>query len=607
MGEYGNGRFGQAMWDVPLVPYSHIPKFFWKLSASRRIVKSCCGALFYSHLPLLTSEVLVRSYSQYVLPLVALSLSLNSCADQGPDPILPGVDCTASTPVQLNAGESVILSATVNNGCIRIPAAGGSGARHLIVAYSGAGSETQNGVSGPFAFSSQLVAAAAPPTLPELSRMEATNRAAQFHLGLRQREQRLANAPPQAANRTARIHRIPPVEGVQDTFKVCGDTDCADNTFVNVIATARFVGPKGAIYVDNTVPAGGLSPADIDSLGALFDGPSPNIYDIDTTAFGSTSDLDGNGVVIVLLTDAVNDLSGTCSDGSIILGYFFGLDLVSDPNSNNGEVFYGLVPDPTASNCAASKNFVFDNLPPVLIHELQHMISFNQHVLVRGGNGEQTWLNEALSHYAEELGGRQIQDARCPGFTSCLLQFTIGNLSNGFDYLTNPQTAFLVYPRSSFGTLRERGASWLFLRWLVDHEAADTLLGTDLTRSLVLTSAVGAANIAAVTGKAFDQLAGQWQMANYTERLGVFGDGTGRLRYRTWDFVATFNDLGASYPLNPDSVTTGTYASTGFLRGGSGKHVLVVQGANDQAIDLQLKGDNTFSSLVPRFAVVRIQ
>jgi hypothetical protein len=548
---------------------------------------------------------------RYVFPSLALSLSLLACADQGPDQIPPGVDCSASTPVQLNAGESVILNATVNNGCIRIPAAGGSGARHLIVAYSGAGTETQNGVSGPFAFASQSVASAAPPALVQRYSAPPTSRASEFHFGLRQREQQLATAPSRAIDRSApRVHRLPPTFGAQDTFRVCGDTSCSDDGFVNVIATAKFVGPKGAIYLDNTVPTGGLTQEDIDSLGALFDGPSPNIYEIDTTAFGATSDLDGNGVVVVLLTDAVNDLSGNCSDGSIILGYFFGLDLVSDPNSNNGEVFYGLVPDPTAATCRADKDFVFDFLPPVMVHELQHMISFNQHALVRGGNAEQTWLNEGLSHFAEELAGRQIPDARCPSprFDGCFDQFAIqGNLSNAFEYLGNPQVHFLVSPRSSFGTLQERGAEWLFLRWLVDHEAADTLLGTDLTRSLVRTSAVGAANIAAVTGKGFDQLAGQWQMANYTERLGVFGDVTGRLRYRSWDLLTTFNDLGVSYPLTPDSITTGVYASTGFLRGGSGKHVLVVQGANDQAIDLQLKGDNNFSSLTPRFAVVRIQ
>ena len=548
----------------------------------------------------------MRSHIRGLSPVLAL-WSLVSCADQGPDPIPPGVDCPSSTPVVLSAGESVMLNATANSGCIEIPAAGGSGARHLIVAYSGSGTETQDGVIGPFAFSSQSVASAAPPAaVAGLATIVAANEAHRFHLGLREQEQELSSDPSKRADlAAARIHRPPPVVGTQDTFKVCADTSC--NTFVNVGATAKFVGPRGAIFMDNTVPSGGLTQADIDSLGALFDGPSPNMFEIDTMAFGSPSDLDGNSVVIVLLTDAVNDLSGTCSDGSIILGYFFGLDLVSDPNSNNGEVFYGLVPDPTASSCAASKDFVFENLPPVLIHELQHMISFNQHVLVRGGTSEQTWLNEALSHFAEELGGRQIPDARCPGFASCLDQFGIGNLTNGFDYLTNPQTAFLVYPRSSFGSLRERGASWLFLRWLVDHEAQDTLLGTDLTRALVLTSARGSANVVGVTGQAFDQLVGHWQMANFTERLGGFTDATGRLRYRTWDLEAKFNSLGASYPLSPDSITTGAFASTGFLRGGSGKHVLVVQGSNDQPVLLQLKGDNTFSSLLPRFAVVRIQ
>jgi hypothetical protein len=33
-------------------------------------------------------------------------------------------------------------------------------------------------------------------------------------------------------------------------------------------------------------------------------------------------------------------------------------------------------------------------VPITFIHEFQHMISFNQHVLVRGGDGEVLWLNE---------------------------------------------------------------------------------------------------------------------------------------------------------------------------------------------------------------------
>src|SRR2546426_9079450 len=38
-------------------------------------------------------------------------------------------------------------------------------------------------------------------------------------------------------------------------------------------------------------------------------------------------------------------------------------------------------------------------------------ISYNHHVLERRGDPEILWLNEALSHYAEELGGRSFLPA----------------------------------------------------------------------------------------------------------------------------------------------------------------------------------------------------
>ncbi|MEO8201447.1 MAG: hypothetical protein ABI679_13050, partial [Gemmatimonadota bacterium] len=476
-------------------------------------------------------------------------------------------------------------------------------AQHLVVAYSGAGSEAQNGISGPYALGTKSAASASAPFQASRAGLaSAPDMAAEFHAMLRSRESELARDPAlRSAPRHSPPQAIPPVVGTKRTFQVCANVSCS--SFVNVLSTAKFVGPRGAIFVDDTVPAGGLSQQDVDSLGSLFDGASPNIYGIDTTAFGRESDLDNNGVVIVLLSDAVNKLSGTCPGGSIILGYFFGLDLVNDPHSNQGEVFYGLVPNPNGASCAVDRNFVFGNLPPVLIHEFQHMISFNQHVMLRAGNTEQTWLNEGLSHFAEELGGRVLPGTRCPGFSSCLQQFANGNVGNAGEYLTSPDDNFLVYPGSSFGTLPERGGSWLFVRWLMDHEAADTLLGTDLTRALLATTQVGAGNVVAATGKAFAGLVGEWQMANFVESDPSIPDLSARLRYRSWDFATIFG----TYPLVPDNVTNGTYANTGTLRGGSGKHVIITQGANAAPVDLQLKGSSTFSSLVPRLAVVRIQ
>ena len=42
----------------------------------------------------------------------------------------------------------------------------------------------------------------------------------------------------------------------------------------------------------------------------------------------------------------------------------------------------------------------------LLAHEFQHLISFNQHVLLRpGGDSEVSWLNEGMSHVTEDLVG----------------------------------------------------------------------------------------------------------------------------------------------------------------------------------------------------------
>ncbi|MEZ4457291.1 MAG: hypothetical protein R2882_12210 [Gemmatimonadales bacterium] len=110
-------------------------------------------------------------------------------------------------------------------------------------------------------------------------------------------------------------------------------------------ATARYVGTKAAIYMDNTVPTNDtLLAADYADLGQTFD---QYHYPIDSAAFGSESDLDNNQRIVILMTDAVNSLTPDCTNGRI-LGYFFGLDLITtgtqSANSNKGEVFYTFVP-----------------------------------------------------------------------------------------------------------------------------------------------------------------------------------------------------------------------------------------------------------------------
>jgi hypothetical protein len=430
---------------------------------------------------------------------------------------------------------------------------------------------------------------------------------------LREREQQLARDPT-AALFSVSPHSAtvaPPVFGEQRTFNVCATDTC--DSFVQTTATARSIGQRVAIYVDNAAPAGGYTDPDLDQVKTLFD---QYLYPIDTTAFNRESDIDGNGVVIVLLTPQVNALSPGCnSTGRIILGYFFGADLLPkssvNPGSNEAEVFYGLVPDPNNSSCTIDKAEANSRLPATFIHEFQHMISFNQHVLIRNGSAEDTWLNEGLSHFAEELGGRLVPDQECPVTSSCEVEFLAsGDVLNAFEYLASPEDFFLIEPGNSTGKLEERGANWLFVRWLADHFATDTILGTELTRALVATNQTGSTNVSARTGVDFSTLVGEWQLTNYLDDLPGFPTSDPRLRYKSWNFRAVAAANAEPYPLQPDSTDGTNYSHSGTLRAGSGRHILVVQPPGGGLVDLQVTsstGTALPSSIVPRVALVRIR
>ncbi len=533
----------------------------------------------------------------------------------------PSVVCASKPTTQLSIGQHVIIDPNSSSGCLRFPAAGATGAEHLVVVASTTGSRSTSGIQGPYMLRASSPASASADQSTAATQGVVTPRrrsvAAQFEAMLRERERELAAAGAvPAAPPLGGAMAAPPVVGEVKSFKVCTNLQCSG--FATVSATARFVGQHAAVFIDNAAPQNDpLQPADAAELGTAFD---TYHYPIDTTAFGRESDLDQNGVVIILMTDAVNDLTPDCTNGRVV-GYFFGGDLLTGPNSNNGEVFYTLVPAPSTGSCTAiTRRQAINNLKPTLIHEFQHMISFNQHVLVRRGNSEETWLNEGMSHFAEELGGRLIPNSECmPSFTSCRSQYTSGDILNAYDYLRDTEAHFLVFPNSSGGTLEERGAAWLFVRWIADQFAADTILGTDLTRALVQTSLVGAANIQSVTGTTLATLVPQWLMAVYLDDgPDLPQEPTGRLRYKSWGLRAIWtNPLNqapdgpfSGVPLTPLRIA-GSFSHSGTLRGGSGRHFLVVQQSNGVAIDM-LAVRTTANVLIdallqPRLGVVRIR
>jgi len=544
----------------------------------------------------------------------------------GVGPPLP--PCTSGTPLALAIGAYQSVDPGPVSGCIVFPASA-SATEYLLVpqAATGTPNDTQSfKLVGSALMPSAMASLLAPPEAPP----PAVGPAERFHLFLRQAERALASPVPTRQRVAVQPSLqapdtiVPTDSGSVRSFKVCGDLTC-NKPLPVVRATLMKLGRHIAIYVDSEAPQPGLSQTDLDALRAVFD---TQLYEIDTTAFGRESDIDHNGVVIVLMTNKVNELvtATDCSKG-YVAGYFFGADIDPfwGPQYNNGEVFYSIVPDPLATlkSCAHTVTEVKRLVPVTFIHEFQHMISYNHHVLKGGGNGEVLWLNESLSHYAEELGGRSF----LPADTATFCTFVAGDLYNSGNYLQSPQKHVLV-DTVGIGDLASRGAYWLFLRYLIDQYSADTSFAqrSVFTRKLDITGLTGPQNVATQTGQSFALLLERWALANWVSDLPGF-TAPSELQYKMWRFRTDYPLLRNRCP----DPRTGSPPNTGIpaaltlvpgmgagsavdlsdtLRAGSGLYFRAQQPAGAARFGLLFSdaaGRALRGSLVPRLNVIRIQ
>jgi len=525
--------------------------------------------------------------------------------------------------VNLTVNQYASIDPATNSGCMVFPATAALAAEYLLVPQLTSGVPGQTAA---FRLGGDTILPA--PSAPVQS-TATLGAAEQFHRFLRLGDERRSwGFAPEPGNGAGAMPRAsaaasPPGMGSLRTFQVCAKTDCT--RFDRVGARVRALKTKVAIYVDTLAPASGLDSTALDSIANTFDS---RLYAIDTAAFGRESDIDSNTVVLVLMTNTVNKLvtASQCNTSGFVAGFFFGADLDpafrNDSRSNKGEVFYSIVADPGGTlSCAHSTTEVENFVPVTFIHEFQHMISFGQHVIARGGNGEVLWLNEGFSHYAEELGGRSYAlspDARVTdctiGTTEC--RFYGGDLLNAYEYMDSTSRHFLL-PTAGIGSLAERGAAWLFVRYVVDRYAAGSTMAdwNTLTRSLVGTAQTGAQNIANVTGAPFTTVVSRWALANYvTDRGGAPPE----LQYDSWNLHSVFSSLHTQrpqtfknfYPLVPTIGPGRLVSLSGTLRAGSGIYHRATQPPGDPGFTLSFTAPNggpIDPATMPRLNVIRLQ
>ncbi|MDH3270252.1 MAG: IPT/TIG domain-containing protein [Gemmatimonadota bacterium] len=318
--------------------------------------------------------------------------------------------------------------------------------------------------------------------------------------------------------------------------------------FQEITAVARHIGARAALFVDENAPSGGYTPQDLAAFSDRFD---DYIHPTVTSTFGSESDLDANDRVIVLLSPAVNSLTPRGSAG-FVGGFFFGVDLLPESEgSNQGEVFYTLVPDPSGIySDPRPKEAILELAPAILAHEFQHMVNFNERVLVRGAEAnEAVWLSEGLAQYAEELVARAYE---VESNAESAEIFRDGTRDRAARYLAGPDTVSLIVSVGS-GSLSERGAGYLFILYLAD-QAGDEIVGR-LTR----TTRTGVTNVEAETGTEWAVSLSDWWSA-----IALDGPDpeSGPTVYPTVDLKGF---IGSPYPLAIEDVGAGDFQRSGSL------------------------------------------
>ncbi|MDB4900690.1 MAG: Peptidase hyicolysin, partial [Gemmatimonadetes bacterium] len=232
------------------------------------------------------------------------------------------------------------------------------------------------------------------------------------------------------------------------------------------------------------------------------------------------------------------------------------------PGSNVAEMFYLLAPDPagTVNGNVRTAGFVDSLTTGVVGHEFQHLINATRRVYVNNAeNFEDVWLNEGLSHVAEELlfyrqggvGPRQNLDApTIRGSNVVRNAFNTDQIANAGryrEYLLAPSKNSPIRDDDSLAT---RGATWDFLRYATDRKLRAGGQETAVWQALVNSTTAGVANLRNVFGADIGGMLRDWSVSHYTD--DVVTSASVDFTQPSWNWHSIYPALGsggASYPL----------------------------------------------------------
>jgi len=251
----------------------------------------------------------------------------------------------------------------------------------------------------------------------------------------------------------------PPQLGEIRSFKLLGD-----NRVVTVDAQAAHIGSNVVFWLDVTgdpshsIPPAEISPEDMAAITSQYEDivlPRERIF------FGDESDVDGNGLVFVLLSAIVHENNGPTA-------YFYPCDLLAPGTlgcaySNEAEILYLTPPNAIEPPFNTVRAIV-----EVMAHETNHMVFFNTKYLAHPTTPdvENMYLLEGWAALAQNLTGYQRGNKYVAWYGQNLIMdlSAYAILEDGGLYNMDFDGAW-------------RGGSYLLQQYLYDRAGGDHALG----------------------------------------------------------------------------------------------------------------------------------
>ena len=346
-------------------------------------------------------------------------------------------------------------------------------------------------------------------------------------------------------------------------------TSCTDRDAVQ--AVVRLVG-ENAIWMDDIGnPSPGFTSSELADLDSFY---SSYVKSVQDEYFGELSDLDGNGKITVVMTKEVNrqDDQDSSAGGWVWFGDYLSSDAC--PTSNQGEIFFGRVPDPEGIYGQAwSREATLDYYPSLITHEITHLVQFSQRL--EGASRKTTWELEGGATLSEQLvaygifGHGSAQDrgyAIADEGWSWYSEWVIGmarffgwERSSGSGRIPGAPEECGWTGRISEGN---DGPSMLFRyamgRWGGDYPGGEEGLMSRLTQSRWR----GYASLQDITGWRIEQVLAQFYMAIWMDLHGVDW-------FASWDLADVWRNLSEETWLRPHVATAADYQFDWNIRAGS--------------------------------------